>query len=190
MGTYGRFFDFLRSPDPKHRLGRFKTGSSTIVQGAPVTGGADPDSWDDRWTVALATQATGPTVGKSGILVWEAPFTGLNGHDPVLDRASDIDTVPAATPAQVVHGDECAVVLHNLDDESYVNRAYEGRNMVKLADAKTLSADDLLTPGAGNGDAGGYWEVTATASEGWLRVIKANFDATTGFGYCEAVFLF
>lgn len=183
MSSLGRFFEFRQSPIPQHRLGRFKTGADPIVQGAPVTATATSrDSVDLREVIALAGEGTAFVPGLSGLLVWEAPWDWAWGHDPVTYRPSDVDTAPAHTPVQVVHGTEVRIALHNIaaSDGTDGFMAYAGRNMVKPADlAVPLVVGDKLTPGAGNGTTGGFWKKTTnTDATAWLTV--TGVDLTIG----------
>lgn len=188
MTTLGRFFDIRQSPIPQHRLGRFKTGASTIVQGAPVTSTATArETLDGRLPVALAAEASAPVPSLSGILVWEAPWDGMWGHDPVITRPSDIDTAPAHTPVQVVHGTEVRFVLYNIEatDGTDGFMAYDGRNMTKPADMSVLQVGNLLTAGPG-GNSTGLWKKTTDPTLAWARV--TGVDLT--IGEIEAQLLF
>lgn len=183
MSSLGRFFDLRQSPQPQHRLGRFKTGADPIVIGAPVTATATTrDTADLREVTALATEGSDYVPGLSGILVWEAPWDWYHGHDRDTYRPSDVDTAPAYTPVQVVHGTEVRVVLYNIaaTDGTDGFMAYAGRNMVKPADlAVPLVVGDKLTPGAGNGTTGGFWKKTTdTDATAWLTV--TGVDLTIG----------
>ena len=181
--SLGRNFSFRIPPLPDHRLGRFKTGASAIVQGAPVKSNS-VDATDKRNVMALATGAQDPVKGLSGIVVWEEPWFPFDGQDRGLFRpGSDLDTVPAHTPAQVVHGDEVKVLFENTSDDTFVTTDYDGRVMV--AGVGSLAVGDLLTPGTGN-DTDGYWAKTTTASQGWLRVTYV--DSTNGLVEAQMLF--
>lgn len=186
MSSLGRNFSFLQSPLPEHRLGRYKTGATVIPQGAPVVATGAMDTADKRRTVALAAadaDVATVTGGLGGILVWDEAWTNFHGYDPVLTTASDIDTVPTYTPAQVVHGTEVRVQFRNTADRSFLGlRDYDGRTIINLT---SMVLGDLLTPGAGN-DTDGYWKRTTTAGDGWLRVTA--IDTTNGLVEAQMLF--
>lgn len=194
MSNYGRNFEFRQSPTPQHRLGRYINGATQIPIGVPVKvpAGAVTDA-QKRLPLELATGAQAPVKGASGIVIHEWAFNWQRGIDPVMTSVSDMDYVPASTPAQLVFGDEVKVALKNTVDRTFPEnavgggRAYTGRIMVPGVTATTpaVAVGDLLTPGVGNDD-DGYWAVTAVAANGWLRVTLVNGAA----GIVEAQMLF
>lgn len=187
MTTYGRFASFRQSPIPQHRLGRFKTGSAPIVQFAPVLAGTTLDTADGRTEVTLAAaDSDRPNPGRGGLLVWEEAWRALNDLPAVGSRPSDVDTCPAYTQAQVVHGTEVKVLVQNVADEVFEDqRTYEGRNMFNPTDLTTLAVGNLVTPGAGD-DTNGYWKKTSTVSDAWGTVIEV--DATYGLVVFQLTF--
>jgi len=188
MTTLGRNFTFRQSPLPQHRLGRFRTGATTIAQGAPVirVPGASTDPADLRLPVQIAGAGSAPYLGLSGIIVYEAPWDAFFGADPLLTRPSDVDVVPPLKPAQVVHGTETRVKLTNTVARTFEGqRTYPGRLMVAPAGLAGIGVGDLLTPGVGN-DTDGYWAKTADGAVAWLRITSVN---ATG-GFVEAQMLF
>lgn len=191
MSTLGRFAEFQVSPQPEDRLGGFKTGSVAIPQLAPVrrpSATTTKDIIDGLVAVELATAASTPKLGETGLCVWEQPYPNLLLDQPGIKRASDYIDAPRRTAIQVVHGTYVEVVFRNLSSEDLLFEGlgeYDGRNMVNPTDLATLELGDLLTPGVGN-DTDGYWAVTSTASEAWLRVI--DVDASVGMVAASVLF--
>lgn len=194
MSNYGRNFEFRQSPDPMHRLGRYINGALKIPNGVPVKvpDGSVNDA-QKRLPLALATGAQAPKKGACGIIIHEWAFNWQRGVDPVMTSPSDMDYVPANTPAQLIFGDEVKVALKNTVDRKFPTNAvgggtnYTGRIMVPGVTAVTpaVDVDDLLTPGVGNDD-DGYWAVTTVEANAWLRVTLVNGPA----GIVEAQMLF
>ena len=184
MSTLGRFFEFQVSPQPEDRLGGFKTGATPIPQGAPVrrpSATVTKDAIDGLIAVELATAASPPKLGETGLCVWEQPYPNIQLNVAPITRSSDFVDAPKRTAIQVVHGTYVEMVFRNLSDEDLAFEGlaeYDGRNMVNPTDLASMEIGKLLTPGVGN-DTDGYWAVTATASEAWLRVI--DFDVDAGF---------
>ena len=175
MTTYGRFGSFRASPTPQQRDGHTKTGNAALPQFCPVV--IDGQSaTDGRNTLAKAAEAAAPTP-HSGVLIWEEPYFAHVGYDPVTRTASDVDTVPANTPAQRVQlHSNIKILVQNLsaDDLDFDGmRSYTGRNMFKPADLAGLAVGDMVTPGAGN-DTDGYWKKTADATLSWGRVAEVD----------------
>lgn len=191
MTTYGRNFDFLQSPLPQHRLGRFKTGSAVLRQGQPVKATGIRDTGDLRRPVTAAVTADAPLIGAMGLLVFEDPWTAFTGVDPVLVSPSDLDTVPALSPAQVVHGTEVRIQLVNTSTHVFQNnRTYTGFTIITVT---SLAIDDLLSPGTGVAGTP-LWIEATTPANAWARVtgIDSATDAVTGAvsTYVEAQLLF
>lgn len=193
MSNYGRQGSFLQTPLPHDRLGRYIVGDDPILMFAPaiVPSGAVVDV-NGRLPLELATGAQAPRKTRSGIVIWESPWgadrLGGPGLDPVLTRASDVDTAPANTAAQFISGTQVRLRLNNRAEFSFDGqRTYAARTMVAgLGGATpTVEEGELLTPGVGT-DADGYWAVTATAANAWLVVTAVNNDT----GELDAQFLF
>ncbi len=189
MSNLGRNFEVLQEPDAKHRLGRFrlKDGLSVPI-GVPlqVPAGSTTDP-NGRLTLELATAASAPKVGTTGIGIYIWSFHATRGVDPFLTDPSDTDYVPTAAPVQLVFGNEVKVRFRNTVARTFQGqRAYTGRTMVAgLGATPTVAVGDMLTPGTGN-DTAGYWAETSDAALAWLRVTAVN--ATTG--ECEAQLIF
>jgi hypothetical protein len=195
MSNLGRNFEILQEPDAKHRLGRFrlKDGLSVPI-GAPLqVPSATTTDANGRLTLELATAASGPKPGTTGIGVYIWSWNATRGDDPALTDPSDKDYVPVAAPVQLVFGNEVKVRLINTTARTFpafggsgIGRSYTGRVMVAgLGATPTLAVDDMLTPGIGN-DTDGYWAETADPDLAWLRITAVN--ATTG--ECEAQMVF
>lgn len=188
MSNYGRNFEFLQSPLPQHRLGRYvtKATGAQIPLGAPVRvpAGAVANA-EGRLPLELATGATEPEVGRHGILIHEYAFNAFRGFDPVQTVISDFDKAPLNAPSQLCYGDEVKVRLINTVDRNFQGqKAYAGRVMIPgLGATPTVAEGDYLTPGTGNDD-DGYWAVTADKAEAWLYVTLV--DST----FVEAQMLF
>lgn len=178
MGTYGRNFEFRIPPRAERRHGRYAVPSSgtRIPIGAPVraTDDADPTSLDLQ-PVALATAAGPPVVGMCGLVLYEHAPAAFAGVDPFLTTYSDLGDVPLGAAVQVIHGSETKVVFKNTVPSDFLDaRSYLGRTMVAgMGATPTVSVGDLLTPGPGNDD-DGYWQVTSTPANGWLRVVHID----------------
>src|SRR5881394_3201849 len=107
MGTYGRFGDFLQSPRPEDRLGRFVNGDTVnIPMFTPVhvPGGSHLDA-NGQLPLVRAAGAQAPVKGFSGIAIFENPTPDIPGLDPVLAAPDDLDYVPLGRPCQLVSGD-------------------------------------------------------------------------------------
>lgn len=173
MGTYGRNFHFLQSPQPGDRLGRYVAGASILI-GAPVEAGTDVDGNGQR-TVTLKTGTVKPIKGKHGILIWEAPSAYLPGFDPMISVPDDLDHCPIGASVQLVSSDDVRIRLRNT--EAYViqgQRTYAARTMVAgLGATPTLAVDDYIGPGDGD-DTNGYWAEVAEANA-WA-VVTAVYD--------------
>lgn len=183
MSSYGRNFDFRVMPHQGGRGSRYMLGGSTNLPiGAPVSysGGVDTTAFGPGVIgVILATGAQPPKLGTTGIGVYEHAPNAFAGTDPVLTNYSDIDYIPFGKMLQVVHGNDVKVVLTTTISRSFLHtRTYPGRVMVAgMGGATTGDAEigSYLTPGNGN-DTDGYWQTTATASNGWL-VVTASSEA-------------
>ncbi len=188
MSNYGRNFEFLQSPLPQHRLGRYvtKATGAVIPLGAPVRvpTGAVANA-EGRLPLELCTGATEPEVGRHGILIHEYAFLAERGRDPVQTVVSDYDTAPLNAPSQLCYGDECKVRLINTVARSFQGqRAYTGRVVIGgLGATPTVAVGNWLTPGVGD-DTSGYWAVTATKAQAWFYVTLV--DST----FVEAQMLF
>lgn len=182
MGSYGRFGDFLQSPRPEDRLGRYVNGSGvTIPMFVPVKvpNGAHVDG-NGQMALALATGAQAPVKARAGIAIFENPTPDIPGLDPVLSRADDLDYVPIGAACQLVSGDYVRLRLVNAGAyDLYGQRTYPGRVMVAGLGGATpaITEGDLLTPGVGS-DSAGYWAKTVTAAEAWLRVTAVYNDSS------------
>jgi hypothetical protein len=170
MSDYGRNFEWLTSPRPEDRLGRYINGDADVPQGAPVVVTDGPDA-DERLVLGLCTGATEPVKAQHGIILWEQVYEGYVDRDPVLTRWSDLDIVPAGKPAQLISGDYVRAAYRNTEDETFLQtRSYSGRVMVAgLGATLELAQGDFLTPGDGN-DTDGYWAKTTNRDEAWLYV--------------------
>lgn len=192
--NYGRNVQMRQSPLPQHRLGRFINGAVQLPNGVPVRvpTGATTDG-QKRLPLELATGAQVPKVGVSGILFFEWAFNWERGKDVAQTNPSDLDYVEALAPAQVVYGDEVKLAFVNTTARNFPThavgggKAYTGRIMVPGVTVTTpgVAVGDLLTPGVGN-DTSGYWAVTATAANGWLRVTSVN--GATGTVEAQMIF--
>lgn len=178
MGTYGRNGEFRIPPRAERRHGRFAVPSTgtRIPIWAPVraTDDADPTSLDLQ-PVALVTAPGPPVVGMSGLVLYEHAPAAFAGVDPFLTTYSDMGDVPLGAAVQVIHGTEVKVVFKNTTENDFLDsRVYQGRTMVGgMTATPTVAVGDLLTPGPGNDD-DGYWQVTATPANGWLRVVHID----------------
>lgn len=183
MATYGRNFDFRVPPVGGQRGSRYalKGGEDPLPIGAPVT--VDTTATDatgrDQLQVTLATGASAPVPGLSGIAVFEYAPAAFAGDDPYLTTYSDKDLVPKGAAVQVVSGDTVKVVFKNTVDKTFLHtRDYKGRVMVAgLGATPTVAVGDYLTPGTGN-DTAGYWAETAVAADAWL--IVTHVDSARG----------
>lgn len=178
MGTYGRNFEFRIPPRAERRHGRFAvpTTGTRIPIGAPVglVADADPTSLDLQ-PVELITAATPPLAGRHGLVLFEHAPAAFAGVDAFLTTYSDLGDVPLGGAVQVIHGSEVKVVFKNTVDSDFLDaRTYQGRTFVAgMSATPTVSVGDLLTPGPGDDD-GGYWQVTGSAANGWLRVVHID----------------
>lgn len=187
MSSYGRNFDFMVTPEPYMRQGRYILDVACPI-GAPVivTNDEPSELRTGARTVELATGAQAPPLpGQGGIGLYE--HIDLNGLDPVLNRYSDRDEIPTGRMLQVVRGEGIKVILRNTNDRRFLqSRDYDGRVMVAgLGATPTLAEGDYLTPGTGNDD-DGYWAETADAANAWLVVELVNPDR----GEAEARLMF
>lgn len=192
MGSYGRNFDFRVSPLEYQRRGRIMLADATpTVIGAPFVI-ADDAPTSDLWTDALpATHATGsqaPKRGMCGLGIYE--HLDFNQVDPQWIQYSDIDKIPKGRMFQLVSGVGIKVVFKNTADRTFMAgpfaRDYDGRIMVAgMGATPTVGVGDFLTPGTGDDD-NGYWAVTGTAANGWLKV--TNVDAKRQEVEAEFVF--
>jgi hypothetical protein len=190
MTSYGRNFHFRVPPRGGDREARFVLGGATDLPiGVPVlANGTVSTDFPGAETVALATGAQAPTLGRSGIAVYEHAPAAFAGHDPFLDTYSDIDTIPVGKLLQVVHGTYVKVALTNTDARTFLNtRDYAARTMVAGVGiaTPTVEVGDWLTPGTGN-DTAGYWAETSNASEAWLVVTA--FDNARQEVECRVLF--
>lgn len=166
MGSIGRNITILQGPIYQHRLGRFKNGSAAVRQGVPVI--ADTyDSYDGRTSVEVAVNDDSPVVGQSGILIYEAPWTGWHGVDPESTSFSDLDVIPADAPAQLIHGTEVRIRFQNTDP------AEGGRRVISEALVGSLSIGDALVPHASPSDVNGEWQA-ASSDDAWLVVTAVD----------------
>lgn len=189
MSSYGRNFDFRRTPMPIQRGGRYVLDNgSDIPIGAPVAvaNGATPDSgFTDALPAALATGAQAPKKGFTGIAIYE--WLDLNQLDPQYFTYSDRSTIPDTRLFQLVSGPGIKVVFRNTADSTFLTvRDYAGRIMVAGAGATpTVAVGDYLTPGTGDDD-NGYWAETGSATNAWLVVTLVD----TARGEVEAEMVF
>lgn len=178
MGTYGRNFEFRIPPRAERRHGRYSvpTTGTKIPMGAPVraTDDADPTALDLQ-PVTLLTSATPPVPGMCGLVLFEHAPAAFAGVDPFLTTYSDLGDVPLGSAVQVIHGSEIKVVFKNTVENDFLDaRTYAARTMVAgMGATPTIAVGDLLTPGPGN-DTDGYWQRTAVAANGWLRVVHLD----------------
>lgn len=190
MSNYGRNFEFVVPPSGKQRTGQFYNDGVAIPIGAPVVVDLTNNGINalDLVPVVLATtdQAI-PVNGQGGIAVYEYGPAAFAGTDSSLTTYSDMDTVPAGSACQVIHGDDVKVRLSNTTASTFLNtRAYAGRVMVAgIGATPTVAVGDMLTPGTGD-DTNGYWAETSTAANAWLIVTKvdttrAELEAQLGF---------
>lgn len=187
MGSYGRHFDFRQPPLPQHRLGRYAIEDAVLI-GAPVQVPSSPDvDAQGRLPLELCTSAVHPLPGKHGILIYEFPTPNKDGYDPVVTSFSDLDTAPAGSPVQLVHGTEVRVAYWNLEAVNFQDqRDYDARTMVAgMGATPTLAAGDMLTPGGGN-DSVGYWVETADVDLAWILVTNVDLN----IGLVEGQLLF
>jgi hypothetical protein len=188
VGTYGRNFDFLVTPLPMQRRGRFQlVNGADIPIGVPVkvAAAAVADAQFSALPASLATTATTPVQGRMGIALYE--WIDLNQLDPQYSTYSDRDTVPDERLFQLISGSGIKVKFRNTTDRTFLQtRAYDGRVMVAGVGATpTVAVGDYLTPGVGN-DSSGYWAETADATKAWLIVTSVN--ATTSEVEAEMLF--
>lgn len=181
--TYGRNLAFRVPPLHGQRGGRYvlpADAAADLPLGVPVrvAPGAVADSMG-LLPVSLATGASAPVKGQSGLLLYEHAPAAFAGVDPALTTYSDVDAVPRGKAVQVISGDMVKVVFRNTEDRTFWNtRNYTGRTMVAgLGATPTLQVGDMLTPGTGNDDAG-YWAETGSAANAWLIVERV--DAARG----------
>lgn len=189
MGTYGRHVNQLQGPIPQHRLGRY-VAAEQLLQWVPVQVPDDAEvDGNGQLPLELCTGATAPKVGQHGIAVFEQPDANMQGYDPVLTRASDMDQIPAGASLQLVHGHEVRVEYRNFPDAVSFDgqRDYPARIIVAGVSiaTPTVGLFDLLTPGVGN-DTAGYWAKTADEDLAWLRITDINTD----LGLVQAQLLF
>ena len=185
-----RNFCFRKSPRHGERGGRYVLGGSdTLTSGVPVVRSGAADSVG-RTTVVLATGAQAkPKAGLGGILVYEN--IDAHGVDPVINTASDVDTVAPGKAVQVVTGTagSVKVAFTNTSDDTFLNRTSYPATRVMVAGVSiatpTVAVGDYLTPGVGT-DADGYWAETADADNAWLIVTSVN--STTGVVEAELNF--
>jgi hypothetical protein len=189
MGSYGRNVEFRVVPLEYHRRGRI-----ILDEGEPVAIGApfviaDDAPTEDLWTDALPAQlATGtqaPKRGMCGLGIYE--HLDFHQVDPQWVQYSDIDLIPDRRLFQLISGIGLKVVFKNTSAHTFMTtRDYRGRVMVAgMGATPTVGVGDFLTPGVGN-DASGYWAVTGTAANGWLKV--TNVDALRQEVEAEFVF--
>lgn len=190
MGSYGRFGDFLQSPRPEDRLGRFVSGDDIIIpMFAPVRviAGSHVDG-NGQLPLELAAGAQAPKKGFSGIAIFENPTPDIAGLDMTLSRSDDLDYVPIGAACQLVSAPYVRLRLINAGVVNfYGQRTYAARKMVAGLGGATpaIVEGDLLTPGVGD-DTSGYWAKTSDASLAWLRVTGV-YNASTEL---DAQFLF
>lgn len=164
MGSIGRNITILQGPVYQHRLGRFKNGDEAVKQGVPVV--ADTyDTFDGRTTVEVAAPADTPVVGQAGFLIYEAPYTGWNGVDPESTSFSDLDTIPADAPAQLVHGTEVRIRFQNTEARRVVSEGLMG----------SLSIGDTLVPHTSPSESNGEWQAAAS-NDPWVVVTAVDQD--------------
>lgn len=158
-----RNFEFAVPPHGGQRAGRYTSAASVQIGAPVVVSGAESDG---RLPVVLQTSATTPPKpGKGGILVYEELFTDATGDSP-----SDVIKCPAASPVQVVSGQDVKVRLRNTDAVLMV---------AGVGATPTLSVGDYLAPQTSASDVNGYWVgVGTTATNAWLVVTSIN--NTTG----------
>jgi len=174
--SYGRNFAFRSTPKGAERAGRYFLDDSSRPIGVPVVLSGDSDAVG-RLGVELATGAQDkPTPGTGGILVYE--HIQYIGVDPGLTTYSDLDTVPANAPVQVINGVNVKVAFTNTTDDTFLTRTDYPTPRVMVAGAgvsATVAVGNFLTPGTGNDD-DGYWAETSDADEAWLVVTFIDSD--------------
>lgn len=167
------------------REGRFRAPAATALRlGSMVE--IDPTD-TDRVRIATTTAIGGggdTTTDLCGILWYEhdsqtfnaPPWGGAAGQLP-----QDLDTAPAGRMVQVLHGPGAKVWLRNTD----INTTEPGLNYESTRAAVTM-VDGLgaATPTVEVGEllgwnTSGYWAVTTTAAEAFLRVTHVDNDLKT-----------
>lgn len=169
---YSRNFGF-RSFENIVRMARHRTpdSGSQLVIGSPVE--VDPAN-EGRLRQAGAALVPHP---GCGILLYE--HIQYQGDDPFLTTASDKDTVPLNSYAQIVRGNGVKVWFKNTEEKTlYDGRTQAARTMVAVG--ATPSVGEYLTP-AGDGT----WQ-EGTAANGWLWIEQADFEG--GFFECRLTF--
>ncbi len=188
MSNYGRNFEFLQSPDPKERRGRYKLEATQRPQGAPAVADwtVDTDA-QGRTTVKLVTGDTAPRTGEHGLIVQEHAFNAYRGLDPVITNPSDFDYCKAGEPVQFISGTDVKVRFKNTEDRTFLGLTdYDGRVMVAgLGATQTVEPGDLIGPGTGNDD-DGYWAEVSDNDTAWFIVTAVDNDN----GEVEAQMLF
>jgi hypothetical protein len=184
MSTYGRNFDFRTPPDGAERGARFTLDpdGDDLVIGAPVMATGDEDAFGRLIVAVVDGETAKPAPGYGGIMLFEHAPSAYAGFDPLLTLYSDLGTAKAGAAVQVINGNGLKVVFRNTADSTFLHtRSYTGTKMVDetLGGATpTVSIGDLLTPNASPSSTNGFWQVTATAANGWLKVV--GVDSTRG----------
>lgn len=179
MATYGRNFEVVATPRATGRLtGVTPTVGNKLPMGIPVEYDfAAALSALNLQPVKSSSADTAKAEGSGqGILLYEFAPAAFAGFDPLLQLYSDMDTVPLGANAQIIHGPTTRIILRNTSSTTFLNtRTYAARTMVAgLGGATpTIAAGDYLLPGTGN-DTDGWWKETATAANGWLRVLAVD----------------
>lgn len=190
MASYGRNFEVVATPEANGRInGYTPTTGSPLPMGIPVevdTAAAVNALRIQGIKVSASDTAKAQGSGQ-GVLLYEYAPAAFAGTDPEVTLYSDLDTVPVGSAAQVIHGpgDGIMIILRNTTTATFLNtRSYTGRTMVAgLGGATpTIAVGDYLLPGTGN-DTSGWWKETATAANGWLRVVSV--DNTRAECVCE-----
>ncbi len=162
------------------REGRLKTAAASSHEiGAPVmVDSANPG----QMKAATAGAATGP---GAGVVVFE--HIQMKGVDTALSVSDDFHTVPAASYAQMVHGNGVKVVLK----ATAAKTLYDGRVIAAYnpfagsVNLTTLAVGAQLTP-----DGAGKWKVANGTTDGnWLTVQSVSATSAT-VGVVEASFNF
>jgi len=168
------------------REGRFRAPESGTELRLGTMVEIDPTDTDRiRQAVSTAINAGGDTATDScGILWYEhdsqtfnsPPFGGAAGQLP-----QDLDTAPNGRMVQVLSGPGAKVWLRNTDVNTtepglFFTNTRAAVNMVEGLGTATpsVTVGELL-----GWNTAGYWDVTTTASEAFLRVTAVDDDLNT-----------
>lgn len=186
MGSNGRNFSWLQSPEREDRLGRYYAPASLLF-GTPVHV-IDDTGLDENGQLhlELAPSGTAPRKGLTGIIDWVSPTAMPLGFDARMTRPSDIDHCPDEVSVQLCAGPATRIRLTNTVASTFQHqRPYTGRVMLGgLGATPTVHVGDFLVPGDGN-DVDGYWDAQTDDTDAWLIVLGV-YDT----GEVDAQFLF